>query len=115
MSVKEILTAYDRLVDELSAAVLAEDWERLHASQDEIESLQQQFNSLPETEKQHPDVQNRLQHLLYKQQQLTERVAEAKQQAAQNIRKLKIAKTQQQGYLYKENREVPPVLYDRKS
>lgn len=114
MTIQDILTAYERLMDELNAAVLAGEWERLNAAQDGIESLQQLFDRLPVTEKHNPAVQERLQLLLHKQQQLTKCVAQAKQQAAQNIRKLKTAKTQQQGYLYQTSETVPPVLYDHK-
>lgn len=115
MSALTVLTAYERLVDVLDRALSEEDWERLEEAQNRIEVLQQQFDALPETEKRQPDVQDRLRRILQKQTALTERVADAKETAALNLKKLKTAERQHRGYASRiPYSSVPPVLFDRK-
>lgn len=115
MSALTVLTAYERLVNVVDRALSEEDWERLEEAQNRIEVLQQQFDALPETEKRQPDVQDRLRRILQKQTALTERVADAKETAAQNLKKLKTAERQHRGYASRiPYSSVPPVLFDRK-
>lgn len=114
MKASEIVSAYERLLSELSEAVAREDWESIGPVQDRIEALQTQFDALPATQKQQSVVQDGLRMLVAKQEKITARVVKARSEAAQHLRKFQSAKTQQQGYLYKGNTSVPPVYVDRK-
>lgn len=114
MKARDILIAYERHLNELSAAVAEEDWDTFSEIQDSIEVLQKQFDVLPEKEKQHPVVQQTLGGFVERQQQLIREVSRCKQNVAENIRKLKTAKTQQHGYRQLVSTAIPPVFYDRK-
>lgn len=114
MTASDLLANYAHLMRTLHTAVTSEQWERLSGIQDEIESVQEQFERLSQSDKQHPDIQHQLRQLFQEQQRLTQEVSQAKKNAAQHIRKLRTAKTQQQGYLNDQPAVVPPVLYDSK-
>lgn len=113
MKVDEILSEYGRLLTELSEAVTKAEWGRIRSLQDDIEQLQAQFDTYPAVEKEQAHVKDGLRALLVKQETVMQYVAQAKQEAAQHIRRFQLAKTQQQGYLYKDV-SIPPVYVDRK-
>lgn len=114
MTASDLLADYARLMRTLHTAMASERWERLSGIQDEIESIQEQFDRLPRSKKEHPNIQHQLRQLLQANERITQEVSQAKRSVAQHIRKLKAAKTQQQGYLNGQSAVAPPVLYDSK-
>lgn len=114
MNAQDIISKYDQLMTQLSQAVKEADWERLEKLQNSIDAVQNRFDHLPDSEKHHADIQSWLRRLLDRHQSLVRQVSQAKEEAAHNLRKLKLAKTQQQGYQPTESASIPPVYVDRK-